>query len=158
VSVAEAGPWGRRLLAPLLAQLKQGLEPRPAALALSLGLWFGLLPLPGVSTVACLVAAFALRLNHVLMQAVNYMAYPLQWLLLLPFYAAGAWAFGGPALTLSLGQLSERARLAPWALLQELWQVAWHGAVVWALLGLVLVPLGWALLTILLRRYWAAPA
>ena len=150
--------WGRRLLAPVLAQLKRGLAPREAALALSLGLWLGLLPMPGVSTVACLLTASALRLNQVLMQAVNYLAYPLQLLLLLPFYAAGARAFGGPDLGLGLHELLERARQAPWASAVELWQVAWHGLLLWALLGLLFVPLSWLLLTILLRRTLGARA
>jgi uncharacterized protein (DUF2062 family) len=155
VSVAEPEPlgWGRRLLAPVLVQLKQGLAPHEAALALSLGLWLGLLPLMGLTTLACLMAALGLRLNLVLMQAVNYLAYPLQLALLLPFYAAGARVFGGPALTLSLGQLLEQARQAPWALMQDLWWVGWHGVAVWAALGLVAVPLLYALAYLLLRRF-----
>jgi uncharacterized protein (DUF2062 family) len=142
----------------LLAQLKQGLEPRPAALALSLGLWLGLLPVPGLTTLACIGIALALGLNLVLMQAVNYLAYPLQLLLIVPFYALGSRAFGGPAMTLSLSQLLDRARQAPWALLQDLGQVAWHGVAVWAALGLLAVPLLYVLFLILLRRFRHVPA
>jgi uncharacterized protein (DUF2062 family) len=155
--VADLGAWGQRLLAPLLAQLKQGLEPRKAALALSLGLWLGLLPLLGVTTLACLGVALAFRLNQVLMQAVNYLAYPLQLLLILPFYAAGARVFGGPALTLSLAQLLARAAQAPWALMQDLWWVGWHGVAVWAALGLLAVPLLYVVFLLVLRRFRPLP-
>lgn len=144
----------QRWLAPIREQLRQGLSPPAAALALSLGLWLGLLPVPGATTLACVAVALALRLNQVLMQAVNYLAYPLQLLLLLPFYAAGSRLFGGPGLSLSLGQLLDRAHQAPWPLLKDLWQVALHGVAVWALLGLVAVPLLWAACYALLRRSW----
>jgi uncharacterized protein (DUF2062 family) len=138
---------------PIQDQLKQGTAPKPLALALSLGLWLALLPILGATTITCVLAAMALRLNQVLMQTVNYLAYPLQLLLILPFYAAGARVFGGPALSMDLGGLIDRARHAPLALIRELWWVGLRGVAVWALLGLVVVPLLWMLFYALLVRF-----
>ena len=145
--------WLERLVAPLRVQLKRGLAPRRAALALSLGLWLGVVPLPGVNTLACLLLAWGLRLNQVLMQAVNYLVYPLQLLLIVPFCAAGARLFGGPGRGLSPEQLFWRARQASGGLLQGLGQTLLRGLALWALLGLVAVPLLWAIFYWLLRRY-----
>jgi uncharacterized protein (DUF2062 family) len=104
----------RRLLAPLQAQLTQGVSPTRLALALALGLVIGVVPLLGATTALCALLAVALRLNQPAIQLANYVAYPLQLLLFVPFFQAGAWLFGRPPVTLGLGQL--RAELSADAL------------------------------------------
>jgi uncharacterized protein (DUF2062 family) len=100
----------RRVLEPLKAQLTQGVSPAQLALALSLGLVLGVLPVLGATTIVCGVTAAALRLNQPAIQLANYLAYPLQLLLFIPFFQAGARLFGRPALTIDLALL--RAELA----------------------------------------------
>lgn len=100
----------RRILEPLKAQLTQGVSPGRLALALALGGVLGVLPVLGVTTVVCAVAAAALRLNQPAIQVANYVAYPLQLLLYLPFFQAGARLFGVPPVGFTLEQL--RAELA----------------------------------------------
>jgi uncharacterized protein (DUF2062 family) len=142
----------------VLEQLKQGLAPEPAAWACALGAYIAVLPLLGLTTLACFAVAWALRLNQVLIHTVASLAYPLQFALLLPFYALGARAFGGPELSLSLGELVEKARNAPLQLIQEYWWVGMHGLAVWAGLGLFVVPLLYLGFRALIVRFAPAQA
>ncbi len=79
----------RRLWEPLRAQLRQGLSPERLAWSLALGLGAGVSPLVGSSTGLCILLALVFRLNQVVMQAANYLAYPLQLALLIPFIRLG---------------------------------------------------------------------
>jgi uncharacterized protein (DUF2062 family) len=95
----------RRVLRPLQAQLTQGVSPSRLALALALGLVIGLVPVLGVTTGLCALLAVALRLNQPAIQLANYIAYPLQLLLFIPFFKAGARLFGRPPVTLDFSRL-----------------------------------------------------
>ena len=79
----------RRLVAPLLAQLRQGVTPRELALSLALGIVIGLVPVLGVSTALCALAALVLRLNMPAIQLVNYLLTPMQLLLIIPWLRFG---------------------------------------------------------------------
>jgi uncharacterized protein (DUF2062 family) len=94
-----------RVLRPLQAQLTQGVSPSRLALALALGVVVGVIPLLGVTTGLCALLAVSLRLNQPAIQLANYLAYPLQLLLFIPAFQAGAWLFGRPAIAFSLAQL-----------------------------------------------------
>jgi len=95
----------RRLLEPLKAQLLQGVSPGKLALALALGLVVGVFPVLGSTTALCALTAVALRLNQPAIQVANYLAYPLQLLLFIPFFQAGAALLGAPPVTFTLTQL-----------------------------------------------------
>lgn len=73
--------------------LRMGMSPRRLALTLALGFVLGCLPMVGLPTALCLVAAMALRLNLPAIQAANYAAMPAQLLLMLPFMKMGHWMF-----------------------------------------------------------------
>jgi len=92
----------RRLVAPLLALLKQGVTPRELALSLALGIVFGLVPVLGISTALCALAALALRLNMAAIQLVNYLLAPLQLLLIIPQLRFGEWLVQAPRFPITL--------------------------------------------------------
>lgn len=73
--------------------LLQGISPRKLALTLALGFAIGCIPVVGVPTLLCAAVALALRLNLPAIQAANYLAMPLQVLLILPFMRLGGWMF-----------------------------------------------------------------
>lgn len=88
----------------------QGLTPHQLALTIALGVAVGIVPLVWGATPLCALLAFRLRLNQVAIQAVNYLVYPLQIVLFLPFYTLGASIFPwGPVLS----PTSLRAGLQP---------------------------------------------
>ena len=55
--------WKRRVVTPLIAQLKQGVTPEKLALTVALGLVLGIFPILGATTLLCGAAAIALRLK-----------------------------------------------------------------------------------------------
>ena len=80
--------------------LRQGISPRRLALTLALGFAVGCIPLVGLPTVLCAALALALRLNLPAIQMANYVAMPLQLVLIVPFVRLGRWLVpphGGPA-------------------------------------------------------------
>ncbi len=139
--------WLRRMLwEPLLAQLRQGLSPERMAWSLALGLGAGVSPLVGSSTGLCILLAWAFKLNQVVMQVANYLAYPLQLALLIPFIRLGEWLFGAPRLPLSIEVLSGAIRADAWGALHTFWTSLWHAGVAW----LLTAPLGSVLLAMVL--------
>jgi uncharacterized protein (DUF2062 family) len=92
----------RRLVSPLLALLRQGVTPDKLALSLALGIAIGLVPVLGVSTALCALAALALRLNMPAIQLVNYLLTPLQLLLIIPFLRFGEWLVQAPRFPITL--------------------------------------------------------
>jgi uncharacterized protein (DUF2062 family) len=139
--------WVRsRLWSPLRELLRKGLTPEGLAWSLAVGLALGVIPLFGTSTALCVGAALAFRLNQPAMQLANYLAYPLQIILLIPFIRMGEWLFGAPPLPLSLTGLLAAMKADAWGTLGVFWTSLWHGAVAWLLV--IPVPtllLGWVL-------------
>lgn len=73
------------------AWLSQGISPRRLALTLAIGFAVGCIPVVGIPTVLCAALALALRLNLPAIQAANYIAMPLQLILVVPFVRMGRW-------------------------------------------------------------------
>jgi uncharacterized protein (DUF2062 family) len=76
--------------------LVAGLAPREVALALALGIVIGCFPILGTTTALCVLAAFLTRSNQLVIQAGNYLAYPLYFALLIPQMKLGALIFRSP--------------------------------------------------------------
>jgi len=77
----------------------QGISPQKLALTISLGIFIGSVPILWGSTLICAAIAFIFRLNQPGIQAANYLVYPLQFALIVPFYRMGARIFPwGPSL------------------------------------------------------------
>jgi len=91
-----AGFFQRRVLAPLLQLLKQGVTPEKLALSVALGTVVSVIPVLGVSTVVCALLALWLRLNMPAIQLVNYLLTPAQLLLIIPFLRIGERLTGAP--------------------------------------------------------------
>jgi len=70
-----------------------GLTPQQLALTLAIGVAVGILPLVCGTTLLCAALAHRLRLNQAMIQTVNYLCYPLQIALFVPFYRLGATLF-----------------------------------------------------------------
>tara|TARA_R110000851_G_scaffold3076_1_gene12416 strand:+ start:963 stop:1457 length:495 start_codon:yes stop_codon:yes gene_type:complete len=133
---AKAAAPRRGLKARLVGWLSEGITPTQVAWGLALGTVIGCIPTLGASTLICAGVAHGMRINQPLIQAVNYAMYPLQLILLLPFWRAGEWLFGmEPVPLLDVAALLARVEANPWqATLDYLW-VAAAGLVVWALLA-----------------------
>jgi uncharacterized protein (DUF2062 family) len=85
--------WRRKIIEPLSGFLTQGLSSQKLALSLAFGITLSTFPVLGVTTILCTLAALTLRLNMPVIQFANYLAYPLQILLLVPYYHIGGLLF-----------------------------------------------------------------
>ncbi len=142
----------RRGVLPILALLRMGATPRTLAWSIAAGMAIGMNPIIGTTTVLCLAAAAALRLNVVASQIANHAMFPLEIALVLPFIRGGARVFRTQAMPLSPRLFLEAARRTPLALTRQLWMWEWHAFVVWAAVSAVAVPVVALALTPVLRR------
>lgn len=139
--------WRRRILAPVIAQLRQGTTPKMMALTLAAGCVLGVFPILGSTTILCAVVAASFGLNQPVIQAVNYLMYPAQIALLFPLYRAGEWLFRQPPVPLfSLRELTERFWNSPGQFFIDYGLVAVYGVVAWALIATPLFALLYAVL------------
>lgn len=132
--------WQRRVVAPIVAQLRQGITPEKIALTLALGAALGIFPILGATTALCAIAGIWLKLNQPVIQIVNYFMYPLQIALLLPFYRAGEALFGQPHVPIfSVTELMQRFQASPTQFMVDYGMVGVYGIVVWTLVAPLLV-------------------
>lgn len=127
--------WSRRVVAPIIAQLRQGITPEEVALTIALGLVLGVFPILGATTLLCGTAATWLRLNQPVIQVVNYLAYPAQLAAIIPFYRAGESLFRQPHLPLSIPMMIEHFRADTGKFFGDFGLVAVQGIVVWCLMA-----------------------
>jgi uncharacterized protein (DUF2062 family) len=142
----------RRVLGPILDLLRQGITPEKIALSIAFGIVLGVFPALGWTTLLCLVAAAWLRLNLPAMQLVNFLVYPVQLLLLVPFIRAGEMLFRSHPMGLSLPQIVSLIHAGMWHAIKFLWVATVHGIVVWMILAPLAIFLLYRVLAPLLRR------
>ena len=142
----------RRVLGPILDLLGQGVTPDKIALSIAFGIVLGVFPALGWTSLLCLVTAAWLRLNLPAMQLVNFLVYPLQLLLLVPFLRAGEVLFRAKGMYLSLPQIVVLIQAGVWHAIKVLWVATVHGIVVWAMLAGPTVFVIYKLLAPLLRK------
>lgn len=127
---------GRLLFKPLLKFLKHGITPEKLALTVTLGTLIGLFPVPGTTTAVCMLAALWLRLNMPAIQFVNYVLWPLQLLMIIPFIKAGEWLFGFVHLPLSLPEIQMLFENDWIEGIRTLWRSLLQGIAVWLLVSI----------------------
>jgi hypothetical protein len=76
----------RKVTDPLSKFLRQGLTPEMMSRTIASGLFIGTIPIPGTSTLLCTALSLGFRMNLALIQLVNYLVFPIQLLLFVPFY------------------------------------------------------------------------
>jgi len=141
-----------RIVRPILDLLRQGITPEKIALSVAFALVLGVFPALGWTTLLCLIVAVRLRLNVPAMQLVNYLVYPLQLLLLVPFIRAGEILFRAPRLALSLPQILSMIHAGVWQAIKALWVATVHAVAVWAILAPLAIYLIYRILAPLLGK------
>jgi uncharacterized protein (DUF2062 family) len=128
-----------RLKELVLSELRSGLSTDRVALAIALGIVIGVFPVFGTTTLLCFVAAVLFRLNHVLIQAVNYLVYPLFFALMIPFIRGGDWLFGVAGGGLTVASIRRAYAHGPTALVAALGAHLLHGVLAWLVVAPVAV-------------------
>jgi len=131
--------WKRRLINPLICQIKQGASPKKLAQSISVGAMIGIFPILGTTTTLCGIAAVALRLNHIAVQTVNWLIYPLQILMIIPFLRMGNVIFGFDQFSLSLGEITALFEADFWGSAKNLGWLALRGVMAWAIVAVPMI-------------------
>ncbi len=145
-----------RVVAPIVTLLTQGITPEKIALSMAFGIVLGIFPVLGSTTVLCAVAALVFGLNLPAIQLVNYLIYPMQLFLLVPFVRMGEKLFRVAPLPLSLGQILTMVRTDLPHAVATLWRTEVHAISAWLLIGPVAICLLYFLLSRALRRLAAS--
>lgn len=125
----------KRVIAPIVRQLSQGVTPEKVALTIAIGLVIGVFPILGATTILCGAAGVALGLNQPIIQLVNYVAYPAQLVTLIPFYRAGESLFNRPHMPLSIPMLIENFRADTGKFFVDFGIIAVQAIIVWCLVA-----------------------
>jgi uncharacterized protein (DUF2062 family) len=115
-------------------------------LSLALGVGLGIFPVLGLTTLLCTLAALALRLNLPAIQAVNLVVYPLQIILLAPFYSAGSWLFGKQGWHMISANMIELLQNDFWGSIANLWDLTLYAILTWFIVSPFLVLLLYSVL------------
>ena len=115
----------------IIELLRQGITPEKIALSIVIGLALAVFPVLGSTTILCAAAALILRLNMPAIQLVNWIAYPLQILLLLPFLRAGEAIYRAPRLPLSTSGILDLVHAGAWNATKILWRSGIYAATAW---------------------------
>ena len=108
-----------RLINPILAQLKRGTSPVKLAQSFATGLTLAFFPLLGLQTPLGLLAGAIFRLNHPTIQAINYLATPIQYAALPIFIYAGERLWRLPHVSYNPKTIAHDFMTAPLAFLQH---------------------------------------
>ena len=128
-----------RILAFFRNLITQGMNPHKIALTIALGTVLGLFPVLGVTTFLCALAAATLRLNHAVIQVVNYAVYPLQLVLIGGFYALGSRWLGDAGAVEVVASLPTLLRDDFWGGLVAMKHIVFHAVIVWLAASLLLM-------------------
>ena len=126
----------KKTIEPIAALIKQGISPEKISMGMASGIVLGVFPVLGSTTILCGLAAIILRLNLPAIQLVNYMVYPLQLVLLIPFFHLGNLLFQVDPLPLSAQEFITLLRSDLWGTIRAFWNTTLHAIVAWLLVSL----------------------
>jgi uncharacterized protein (DUF2062 family) len=126
--------------------LTEGVTPEKLGLTVMLGFLFGIIPIIGINSIILAFIALKWRLNMVIIQIINYAVYPIQLMLLVPFYKAGQWIFQTKgALNVSFSDFIELFSTNFFHAASEFSIMILKGITVWILIA---IPLGYLIYSI----------
>ena len=120
----------------IITLFRQGNSPHGLALGTTLGILFGLFPVLGITTWLIPLIALRLRLNVALMLALSYLAWPLQFLLIIPFLRFGEWLWELPPFPFSLEKLQAAFEASFLGAMNDFWVANLCAAGGWLTVGM----------------------
>lgn len=126
----------KKVVEPVIALIKQGISPEKISLGMACGIVLGVFPVLGSNTILCGLAAIIFRLNLPAIQLENYIVYPLQLVLLIPFFHLGDLLFQVDPLPLSAQEFITLLQSDLWGTIRAFWNTTLHAIAAWLLVGL----------------------
>ncbi|MEO5713904.1 MAG: DUF2062 domain-containing protein [Luteolibacter sp.] len=131
LSEEKPGWWRRWLVAPVIGQLTCGISPERLAWTIAAGMVLGVFPVMGTTTLICLFAGWAFRLNQPVLHVFRAVVYPLHLVLILVFIHLGEHLFNQPLLSFSIPELMGKFKESPLQFCRDFGIAAFHGVVAW---------------------------
>jgi uncharacterized protein (DUF2062 family) len=125
-----------KIVEPVVALIKRGISPERISLGMACGIVLGIFPVLGATTILCGLAAIIFRLNLAATQLVNYLVYPLQIMLIIPFFHLGALLFQVEPLPLSAQELIALLRSDLFGTISSFWGATLRAIAAWLLFSL----------------------
>jgi len=141
-----------KVIIPVTKLLRQGITPEKIAMSIAWGVVIGIFPGVGTTTLLCTIVAVVLRLNLPIIQLANWLVYPLQIALLLPFFFIGACVFGSGPLTHDAQELIVLFQSDLMNALVLLWDVLLQAIIVWLVMSPFMILGIFVILRPVLRR------
>lgn len=139
-----------KMKASLISELKKGVSPKKLGQSIGLGIVLGIFPILGTTTALCGLAAMIFKLNQVAIQSINYIIYPVQIAMLIPFYRMGEKLFGIQPIPLNVSTILGQFQKDFWPATQEYASTGLRGIVVWFMIA----PLLYLLTSVSLERFF----
>ncbi|MFW5886538.1 MAG: DUF2062 domain-containing protein [Bacteroidota bacterium] len=133
--------------------ITQSTHPRQISLAIALSFVFGIMPFFGLITILLTILAILLNLNQVIVHVTHNVVFPLQLILLVPFYKAGQWLYGDLLFPGSISLFIETVINDPIKILSDFGIAASMALLIWALISMpVFIIIYYLLLHYLTKR------
>jgi uncharacterized protein (DUF2062 family) len=143
------GFFKRYIRSPIISLLKHGLTPQILALSMASGIIIGTFPLVGTTTAICTMAAILFRMNLLVTQLGNWLVYPLQLLLVVPFIILGEHLFGSSS-TIDPSHIMTLLHTDLWTTLRLFSKMILHAAIAW----MICAPLAFAAIYLVLKTFF----
>jgi uncharacterized protein (DUF2062 family) len=128
----------RKFWLPVLGQLRQGSSPERLAWSVAAGATLSTFPILGTATLLCFIAGTTFKLNHVTLQAVNYLFTPAQLAAIPVLIWIGETLCGIPHITFNPVKIAEEFATDRPAFFQAYGASGLAGIVVWLVLAPIL--------------------
>lgn len=125
----------KRFQKKITSFLLQGITARKLAFTVAIGVCLGTIPLLGATSLLCMLAAFIFKLNMPAIQVVNYVTYPVQLLLYIPFLKAGTHIFSSNEFDYSLSEILEMLQKDMWQTINDFLYINIYGILLWLLIS-----------------------
>lgn len=109
----------------------------------------GVMPLLWGTSILCFLLAWVFGFNHILIQALNYLLYPVHLSLIWPFFYFGGNLFGTPASDIKAELIN--MDIPVWELFPTIWMANMHALMLWSILACVCIPTLYAIFNFTLR-------
>ena len=136
----------------LFEQLSQGTSHEKLARSVSLGIVMGCCPIFGIATAIAAFFTHILKLNHVVVQAVNYTMYPIQIPLIPVYMKVVSWLTDVGFVPLRPDRIIDEFNANPGLFTRKYLLVALYAVVIWLVLCLVLYPVLFRIFETLILR------
>ncbi len=119
----------------IIGFLTLGITAKKLALTAALGICLGTIPLLGATSLLCMLAAIAFRLNMPAIQAVNYVVYPVQLLLYIPYLKMGTHIFSTTEFNYSLSEIMQMLKSNLWKTMSDFIYINLYGLLLWLIIS-----------------------